>query len=64
VESEAEAEAARGGENIGDKAEEENLQPPWEFDYEEPMEKIHVVMGVGVGAAVAMPMLPILIYAI
>ncbi len=39
--------------NIGAKAEDKNAQPPWEFYDEAPMEKIHVVMGVGVGAAAA-----------
>jgi hypothetical protein len=39
--------------NIGDEAEDEKAQPPWEFDDEELMEEIHVVMGVGSGAATA-----------
>jgi hypothetical protein len=37
--------------NVGDEAKDENAQPPWEFDDKEPMEEIHVVMGVGTGAA-------------
>ncbi len=37
-------------------ADDENAQPPWEFDDEEPMEEIHGMMGVGVGASAAAAM--------
>ena len=39
--------------NISDEAKDENTQPPWEFNDKEPMEEIHIVMGVGVGVAAA-----------
>ncbi len=39
--------------NIGNEAKDKNAQPPWEFDDKKPMEEIHVIMGVGVGAATA-----------
>ena len=38
---------------ISYEADDKNAHPPWEFDDEEQMEEIQVMMGVGVGAAAA-----------